>query len=237
MQRRVRILRPRRPLPPARPGCKALLLAMLGLACDQNKPSAEPQSRAAAVQAKTPATASAPEPSAAPAPAATPRRKALCADQWEAAPKAFPTLEIGRAGAAQAQELPENPGVGRGRFTWLNLWAAWCVPCKEEIPRLLSWEKRLATGGVKFQLLFVSLDDDKRQLHAFLEGQPAGGLRSTYWLREGKERTRWLEEIEIESDPELPGHILVDPEGKVRCYIQGAVEDDDFARVRELVGG
>jgi hypothetical protein len=87
------------------------------------------------------------------------------------------------------------------------------------------------------RLVFLSLDDDPRQLKQFLEAQPNGGVRSTYWLREGKEREDWLSALEIDTDPELPAHVLVDPSGKARCVINGAVEDSDYPAVVALVGG
>jgi hypothetical protein len=90
--------------------------------------------------------------------------------------------------------------------------------------------------GSKLRVAFVSLDDDQRQLEAFLNGQPANGLRSTLWLREGKEREDWLSGANQNQDPELPLHLLIDPRGKVRCSVQGAVEDSDFESLRALVG-
>jgi len=111
------------------------------------------------------------------------------------------------------------------------------VPCKEEIPRLKSWEQRLNAAGKSFQVVFVSMDDDPRQLQDFLKTQPAEGLRSTYWLREGKERADWLKSAELPDDPGLPLHVLVDGRGRARCVIDGAVEDTDFEQLRALIGG
>ncbi len=122
--------------------------------------------------------------------------------------------------------------MGGGKWTWVNFWAAWCVPCREEIPRLKAWEQRL---GARLRVEFVSIDDDQRQLEQFLNGQPSGGLRASFWLKEGKEREDWLLAAAVDPDPELPLHLLVDARGKVRCKVQGAVEDADFAAVQALV--
>ncbi|HEY3256784.1 MAG TPA: TlpA disulfide reductase family protein [Polyangiaceae bacterium] len=149
----------------------------------------------------------------------------------------LPRRSISRAQADGEKELPESLAVGAGKWTWINFWAAWCVPCKEEIPRLLAWSKQLTAQGKHFRVAFVSLDDDARQLETFLQSQPPTGLRSTYWLRDGEQRRRWLQDAAIDTDPELPAHLLVDPRGRLRCRVQGAVEDRDFARVATLVGG
>jgi thiol-disulfide isomerase/thioredoxin len=122
-----------------------------------------------------------------------------------------------------------------GNWTWVNFWAAWCVPCKEEIPRLRTFEQKLNQSGKSFALTFVSLDDDARQLQDFLVAQPAGGVKSTYWLKDGPEREKWLIAAGVEADPELPAHLLVDPKGKIRCVVRGAIEDGDYDQIVALV--
>lgn len=144
----------------------------------------------------------------------------------------FPSQQVGHGEAPGAEVLGTTLRVGHGRWVWLNLWAAWCGPCKEELPLLFAWQKQLAAST---DFLFLSLDDDQRQFLRFLQQQPASGLRSSFWLPEGKTRAAWLKDLGIESSPELPIQILVNPQGKVHCIIQGAVEEEDLPRVREIV--
>ena len=146
----------------------------------------------------------------------------------------MPDEKLGHAQAPGAPVLGSSIAVGNGKWTWINLWAAWCGPCKEELPRLLQWQDKLG-ANVTFQ--FVSLDDDERQLIKYLESQPARGLRTSFWLPEGKTRDAWLSALKIDTTPELPVQILVNPHGRVHCVIAGAVEDGDFARVSNIVTG
>jgi thiol-disulfide isomerase/thioredoxin len=169
-------------------------------------------------------------------PANKPPRK-LCDGQLGKPGKAMPKSEMSRAAAPGVAEPEGAIPVGGGKWTWINFWAAWCVPCKEEMPRLIGWEKKLATDGKRMRLVFLSLDDDPRQLQQFLKGESNVGVRSTFWLREGKEREDWLSAIDMDTDPELPAHVLVDPSGKARCVINGAVEDSDYTSVAALLGG
>lgn len=142
--------------------------------------------------------------------------------------------------AASHAEVPGTPPLDgklstrRGQWMWINFWAAWCKPCKEEIPRLLGWRDRLASAKSPISLVFVSLDDDERELDSFLAQQPQGGLRSTLWLPDGHARARWMKSLRM-TNPELPEHALVDPDGQVRCFIEGAVEDADYAEIAALV--
>ena len=44
----------------------------------------------------------------------------------------------------------------RGRIVLLNVWATWCVPCREEMPTLDALQAQL--GGPDFQVLPLSVD-------------------------------------------------------------------------------
>jgi thiol-disulfide isomerase/thioredoxin len=168
---------------------------------------------------------------AATAPAPRPR---LCDGDGNAGGRALSKMAASHAEAPGAPPLDGKLSTRRGQWTWINFWAAWCNPCKEEIPRLLGWRDRLASAKSPIALVFVSLDDDERQLDSFLAEQPQGGLRSTLWLPDGHTRTGWMKSLRM-TNPELPQHALVDPDGHVRCFIEGAVEDGDYAEIAALV--
>jgi len=204
-------------------------------ACDEKAtPTSAPQSRSQAVQATGPAAAPTPAPVQSAAPEAP--HKILCAQQLGKPAKDVPKAAISRAGR-EATLLPEKLPVGPGHWTWINLWAAWCVPCREEMPRLLSWEQKLASEQTTLKVAFVSIDDDARQLETFLATQPPTGVQKAYWLRDGQERLAWLKEAGMETEPELPAHLLVDPNGRVRCKQQGAIEDADYVEVVKILRG
>ena len=211
-----------------------LSLALLACQNDEQKPTSAPRERSQAVQAAV-ATAAATAnaaPSAALHPAPAKPRRSLCAGQMHEG-KALPKKAISQATVSDAKALPASLAADSGSWLWVNFWAAWCAPCKEEIPRLVGWERELRKTGQRFRLAFVSLDDDERQLRQFLDTQ--ANLHATYWLKEGKERDEWMKAAALESDPELPIHLLVDPRGRVRCKVQGAVEDADFAELSRLL--
>lgn len=44
----------------------------------------------------------------------------------------------------------------KGRTVLVNLWATWCVPCREEMPALQALQK--AMGGADFEVVPVSID-------------------------------------------------------------------------------
>lgn len=216
-------------------------------ACDESTGSApQPRSRVDAIVAASVATAS-----VAPVASATDdeglrskvdgvpakkRRAPLCEGQLEKPASALGAAAApDRRAAAGEATLAKDPVVrGAKRWTWINFWAAWCVPCREELPLLLRWQG-LLKADLNFS--FISLDDDERQLSTFLSEQPETGLRQSYWLKEGPTRSAWLDALGLNEEPELPLQLLVDPSGAVRCRVQGAVDAEDLAALRRIVGG
>jgi len=221
-----------------------LVLVLVSIAACDTVPSKDApmatNERSQAIEQKGPAPVSTPATvvAATSQSAAAPKKpRSLCAGKLQEAGRAFPKKHLSRAAAKSAAPLPETLTVGSGKWTWLNFWAAWCAPCKEEIPRLLGFEKKLSAAGAPFRLAFTSLDDDERQLADFLDGQPDAGLRASYWLKEGSEREEWLKAAGQSPDAPLPFHLLIDPKGKIRCAISGAVEDGDYAEISSIVSG
>jgi thiol-disulfide isomerase/thioredoxin len=216
--------------------CGAVL--MLG-ACDSpgdKKPVSAPQERSQIVEAKASDVAPVQTAQVVQAAASSPPKppRMVCAGQMSTPGRTVAKRPVSQSVASGEAALPDGLALGGG-YTWVNFWAAWCAPCKEEIPRLLRFQQELVKASPNFKLNFVSLDDDERQLSEFLAGQPPSGLRRSYWLKEGKEREEWLKAAALESEPDLPFHLLFDPKGKLRCVVKGALEDADLATLKSLV--
>ena len=225
--------------PQARRPARAALLALLAtglFACSENDKPIPPQVSTSRNEAITAASGkpvtSAPSTATAASPKSAPRD--VCAGQKE---RPGPRGTFKTKAAAGASELPASIAFGAGKWVWLNFWAAWCGPCKEEMPRLVAWQEKLRKAGVLIDFAFVSLDDDERQLERFLEGQPSSnGVRASYWLPEGGSRTSFLSSLNVKDTPELPLQALVSPNGQLACTVQGAVEDRDYDAIAAFVG-
>jgi thiol-disulfide isomerase/thioredoxin len=210
----------------------APLCLLAGLACSKETKPSTTRERSEIVEASDAAPAEPSTPAAAATVAAALPPHRLCEGQVAHVP--VPRKAISKKSALGAKP----PGhLWSGHWTWINLWAAWCAPCKEEMPRLTAFASRVAQQGGDLSLAFVSLDDDERQLEQFLAAQPDGGVKATFWLREGHERDDWLAAAGLRRDPALPVQLLVDPKGKVRCTVNGAVSDADYGEIAALVSG
>jgi thiol-disulfide isomerase/thioredoxin len=207
------------------------LIALVLCACEPTSSAPPPSRRSESITTDAAPAASAPVGASAAHSASAPARK-LCEIELGRVPRRFPKGTFTPVAAAGA-EKSADPGITprAGRWTWINFFAAWCGPCKEEMPRLRDFQQRLASA---LDVTFVSLDDDGRQLDKFLGEQPANGVKSALWL-EPKSRKSWLGALDMKESPDLPAHILVDRAGKVRCIFEGAVTEADFPTIKAIV--
>lgn len=202
------------------------LMSTLWACADDAQPAGQSRSRSDAVltsaSPSTKATTTAPKPSS----SAAPKARKLCENPPAAAGKELPTEKVARIGP-KSDSLPESIVTGDGKWTWINLWAGWCIPCKEEMPLLKTWQEKLSR---ELRVAYVSIDDDLRLADKFLEtfGAPSYHLPAD-------ERDAWLQGVGLGDSTKLPSHILFDPAGKIRCVVKGAIEPSDYAELETMV--
>jgi len=147
-------------------------------------------------------------------------------------PSVLPSALIGQA--APVTDLPPLPGIERegkpipglsnatfnGAVTLVNVWASWCVPCRDEVPFLdqLSRDKRIQLVGINYK---DSPDDARRFLNRFgnpfvANGRDASGRTSIDWGVYG-----------------VPETFLVGRDGRIAYKLVGPVTGDNLVRVLE----
>jgi cytochrome c biogenesis protein CcmG, thiol:disulfide interchange protein DsbE len=63
----------------------------------------------------------------------------------------------------------------KGRIVLVDFWATWCAPCKVSFPALDALATSLKDRGV--DVLAVSVDEDRKDLDAFIAAQPIKTMR------------------------------------------------------------
>ncbi|MCX8071651.1 MAG: TlpA family protein disulfide reductase [Candidatus Binatia bacterium] len=104
----------------------------------------------------------------------------------------------------------------RGRVLFLNFWATWCPPCREEMPSMQRVHQRFAQRP--FAMLAISQDASPEPVRAF-----ANSLRLSFPI--GLDPKGELpERYGVTGFPET---FIIDPEGKVVRHVVGPLEWDD----------
>jgi thiol-disulfide isomerase/thioredoxin len=121
-----------------------------------------------------------------------------------------------------------------GGWRWVNVWATWCKPCVEEMPRLRAWRDRLAAAGKPFELAFVSVDETDADIAEFRQLHP--GAPPSTRLADPSKSPAWFRELGLSEVSPIPVHFFVDPSNRVRCSRAGGVREQDYAMVEKLLG-
>ena len=147
-------------------------------------------------------------------------------------PSVLPSALIGHP--APVTDLPPLPGVERngkpipgvsnatfqGTVTLVNVWASWCVPCRDEVPFLeqLSKDKRIQLVGINYK---DAPDDARRFLNRFgnpftANGRDASGRTSIDWGVYG-----------------VPETYLIGRDGRIAYKLVGPVTAENLVRTLE----
>ena len=107
----------------------------------------------------------------------------------------------------------------RGRFVLLNLWATWCVPCRQEMPALDALEGQL--GDRDFQVVAVNIDTrDPEKPKAWLK--EVGINRLAYFADPQAKVFQDLKAVGRAFG--MPTTLLIDPEGCEIATLAGPAE-------------
>jgi len=139
-----------------------------------------------------------------------------------------PLLQIPPVGEVKVTSKP-------GSWTWLNIWATWCKPCVEEMPRIAKWRDKLSakTPPTPIVLAFVSLDDNDADVTAYGKLHPE--MTRTARLADPKSQGDWFKQLGLDASPTIPIHVFVSPTGHVRCARAGSVREQDYAAIELLL--
>lgn len=126
------------------------------------------------------------------------------------------------------------PPAAPAGWRWLNIWATWCKPCVDEMPRLHAWKDKLAAAaGKPVELAFVSVDETDAEVADFRKAHPDAppSLR----LAEPSKMHAWFRDLGLIGEPPIPIHVFADATNHVRCARAAAVRDKDYPAVEKLL--
>ena len=112
----------------------------------------------------------------------------------------------------------------RGKGVVVNIWATWCLPCRQEMPALQRLRARL--DPERYTILALSIDEEEAAIREFM-------LRFEIDLPIGLDPAAELAESKLGAD-RFPETLLVDAEGIVRRRILGMREWDGEEMVAEV---
>ena len=93
----------------------------------------------------------------------------------------------------------------KGRYVYIDIWATWCAPCREELPHLQMLEK--AFQGTNISFVSISTDQDEAKWKQTVKDEKMGGIQ----LHTGGDED-FLNAFRVKG---IPRFILINPEGRI----------------------
>ncbi len=115
-----------------------------------------------------------------------------------------------------ADGQPRSLADFRGKIVLLNIWAAWCGPCRKEMPTLDRLQTAL--GGADFEVVALSIDRRTEAVRKFFTD--VGIQKLTMYLDSSAKVTRQIGAVG------LPTTLLIDREGREIGRLIGPAEWD-----------
>jgi thiol-disulfide isomerase/thioredoxin len=104
-------------------------------------------------------------------------------------------------------------GVDQGKVVVLNVWASWCVPCREESPMLGSVAKTYAAQGVAF----VGIDEDDTTAAGRAFAASAGMSYPSFVDPDGE----LLSKLKMLPQMGIPSTLVLDKHGRIAARVIG----------------
>jgi thiol-disulfide isomerase/thioredoxin len=114
----------------------------------------------------------------------------------------------------------------KGRLLFLNLWATWCVPCREEFPSI----NKLSEEFKDVEFIGISVDfpeEVNSKIIPFLKSQNAKFVSYVNGF-EGDEEL--INSIDKNWNGALPATIIYDKNGKKVSFLEGKKSYDEFKK-------
>jgi len=123
---------------------------------------------------------------------------------------AAPALALGKLEGPGQRSLADY----RGKVVLLNVWASWCVPCKQESPLLERWYRTMQTqGGVVLGVDTLDVRDD------------ALGFIDKYDLTYPQLHDSEGTSIKKLGTAQVPESFLIDRKGRLVALLRGPVDE------------
>ena len=97
----------------------------------------------------------------------------------------------------------------KGKWVFINFWATWCAPCRDEMPSMEMLNRRF---GKELVVMSVSVDDDQTQIARFFGDEKPSFL--VLWDKEKKFTTTY-------GSRKFPESYLIAPDGRMAAKFTG----------------
>ncbi|NUY80400.1 TlpA family protein disulfide reductase [Flavobacterium sp. MAH-1] len=97
----------------------------------------------------------------------------------------------------------------KGKYVYIDTWATWCGPCRQEIPHLAKVEEKYHGKNIEFVSVSIDAQKDHDKWKKFVDDKKLGGVQV---MADKDWNSDWAKAYGIQS---IPRFILIGPDGKI----------------------
>lgn len=97
----------------------------------------------------------------------------------------------------------------KGKYIYIDLWATWCGPCREEIPFLQKVEESYKGRNIEFVSISIDAIKDQAKWSKFVTEKQLGGIQL---LADNEWKSKFIRDYGVHG---VPTFILIDPNGNI----------------------
>ena len=130
---------------------------------------------------------------------------------------------------ADIQKMAKDPAA---KAILVNVWASWCMPCRDELPALVMLQHQLSAKGLKLILVSADFDVPMEKLTTFLGSQ---GVDFPTFLKVEKDQD-FMKALSPDWAGAIPATFLYTNDGELFDFWEGKATAEVFAsKVREAM--
>jgi thiol-disulfide isomerase/thioredoxin len=118
---------------------------------------------------------------------------------------------------ATAPQVLDAVKAAQQKVVVVNVWATWCIPCREEMPDLLKLRRAYKDRGVALLLVSGDFSSERDQAAAFLGEQ---GVDFPTYIKTGDDMA-FINAFDPQWSGALPATFIYDGQGRLRHALLG----------------
>ncbi len=124
--------------------------------------------------------------------------------------------------------------AARGQVVFVNFWATWCPPCRDEMPSMVALGQDLASRYPgQFKMIAVSVDEDLAAIRSYFTAPPFAGPPGALTIARDADqavtRAYYAQARGFAPDIKFPETYIVDKAGRLVAYVVGPRDWSDPA--------
>ncbi len=124
--------------------------------------------------------------------------------------------------------------AARGQVVFVNFWATWCPPCRDEMPSMVALGQDLASRYPgQFRMIAVTVDEELATVRSYFAtppfSGPPGGLAIAHDADQSVTRAYYAQARGFASDIKFPETYIVDKAGRLVAFVVGPRDWSDPA--------